>query len=231
MDTRPVAVITGANRGIGREVARCLLATGAHVLVCARDEEAARSAARALGGAATPRQLDVTDEASVRSLAAFADAELGRVDVLVNNAGVSLDPWVPVLDVDPDVARATFEVNVQGPLRMCRTLVPLMLRNGYGRVVNVSSQLGSFARMSGRTFAYRASKAALNVLTRTLASELAGTNVLVNSACPGWARTGIGGVDAPRSAASGAHVIVELATLPDDGPTGGFFEEAGVVPW
>jgi NAD(P)-dependent dehydrogenase (short-subunit alcohol dehydrogenase family) len=233
-EPRRVAVVTGASRGIGREIARGLLERGLEVVVCARRGVDAQSAARQLaidtGGLTRPHALDVTDAKSVAELARSL-LDRGRCDVLVNNAGVALDPWRSVLEVTPEVVRATFEVNLMGALAVSQALVPLMRKNGYGRVVNMSSQLGSLERMNGRTFAYRASKAALNVLTKTLQGELAGENVLVNSACPGWVRTGLGGEEAPRSPAEGAAIALQLATLPDGGPRGGFFEDAGRVPW
>jgi NAD(P)-dependent dehydrogenase (short-subunit alcohol dehydrogenase family) len=234
LDERRVAVVTGASRGIGFETARKLASEGLHVVVTARDPDAASEAARRLGGEGrriSAQALDVTEAESVTALGRYLQSELGRVDVLVNNAGIALDKWVPTLTVEVDVLRATVETNVYGALRCCQTLVPLMRQRNYGRIVNLSSQLASLERMSAFTFAYRASKVALNALTRTLAGELKDSNILVNSVCPGWVRTQLGGDDAPRSAAEAALGVVWLATLADDGPRGGFFQDREPLPW
>jgi NAD(P)-dependent dehydrogenase (short-subunit alcohol dehydrogenase family) len=230
---RRVAVVTGGARGIGLETARQLVAGGLRVVLTARERERAETAARSLGDATTAigRSLDVTDSHSVDSLARFVGAELGRVDVLVNNAGVALDKWVPALSLDVQRLRATLETNFVGAFACSQALVPLMKQRNYGRIVNMSSQLGSLARMGGFTLAYRASKVALNALTRALAAELEEWNILVNSVCPGWVRTGLGGDDAPRTAAEAATGVVWLATLADDGPRGGFFQDGAPLPW
>lgn len=217
-----VAVVTGANRGLGLGIARGLTEQGLRVVVTARDEEAARIAARDLG--ADAHQLDVTDQASVDRLYAWLDREHKRLDVLVNNAGILLDDDRDVTQADLELVRRTVETNVYGAWRMALGAVSLMRRHGYGRIVNVSSGMGGLTEMSnGRTPAYRLSKAALNTLTRMLATELEGTGILVNSACPGYVRTDMTGPRAPRSVEEGADTPVWLATLPDDGPTGGFF--------
>lgn len=157
---------------------------------------------------------------------------VGRVDVLVNNAGVYLDRGVAALDVDLEAVRRTMEVNGYGPLRLCQTLVPMMCRRGYGRVVNVSSGSGSFAEMgTGGTLAYGASKTWLNAMTRKVALEAEDDGVLVNAACPGWVRTRMGGTEAPKSPEEGADTIVWLATLPESGPTGGFYRDRERIPW
>src|SRR4051812_28188162 len=166
---RRVAVVTGGARGIGLETARQLVAGGVRVVVTARDRARAEAAARSLGDATTAigRPLDVTDGTSVEGLARFVAGELGRVDVLVNNAGVALDKWVPALSLDVQQLRTTLETNFVGAFACAQALVPVMKQRNYGRIVNLSSQLGSLARMGAFTLAYRASKAALNALTRT----------------------------------------------------------------
>lgn len=234
MDTvTPISVVTGANRGIGLETARQLAALGHTVLVCARRAEDADAAARAmadLAGTALPRRLDVTDPESVDRLARSVEAEFGRLDVLVNNAAINYDTDSRAVDVDLDEVRRTLETNLFGAWRMVEALLPLLRRSTRARVVNVSSESGSLAEMSGGTPAYGISKAALNALTRKLADELRGSGILVNSVCPGWIATDMGG---PGGApvATGAAGVVWAATLPDSGPTGGFFRDGRPLPW
>lgn len=235
MDKR-IAVVTGTNRGIGFEISRQLAKHEVHVLMTARNEEKGAVACLALqeeeGLDVRFHQLDVTDRQSIARLAAFVDKEYGRLDILVNNAGVMLDPkGSKALASDVKTYRDTMEVNVYGPLMLCQALVPLMRKRGYGRIVNMASGLGQLADMGTGTPAYRVSKTALNVLTRMLAQELQGTNILVNSVCPGWVRTDMGGPDAPRTVAEGADTAVWLALLPDGGPTGGFFRDRQPIPW
>lgn len=234
-----IAVVTGANRGLGLETCRQLARLGLTVLLTSRDPakgEAAAAALRADGLAVRVQPLDVTDADSVRRLAQYLHAEFGRVDVLVNNAGVFLDPLdapdpaaASVLRAELDTVRRSMETNVYGPLRLCQALVPLM--QGRGRIVNVSSGMGQLSDMNGCCPGYRFSKVALNALTRSLADELRGTGIKVNSVCPGWVRTDMGGRDATRPVEEGADSIVWLATLPDDGPSGGFFRDRKPIPW
>ena len=236
MAERRIAVVTGANRGIGLEIARQLARVpGVRVVLTARDAARAKAAADGLrreGLDADPRALDVTSEASVRALAQAIERDYGRCDILVNNAGVMLDPrGSRVLDSRVETYRATLETNLIGPLRLILALAPLMKRHGYGRIVNVSSGQGQLADMGSGTPAYRVSKTALNALTRTLDSDLGGSGILVNAMCPGWVRTDMGGPSAPRSVAQGADTAVWLATLPDGGPSGGFFRDRKPIPW
>jgi NAD(P)-dependent dehydrogenase (short-subunit alcohol dehydrogenase family) len=240
-----VAVVTGANRGLGLETCRQLAARGLTVVLTSRDADKGEQAAERLrseGLSVRAHNLDVTQPEQVSELARFVEHEHGRVDVLVNNAGVALDPSdegpsdggtnaASVLKARLSVLRATMETNVYGPLLLCQALVPLMRSNGYGRIVNVSSGMGQLSEMNGRWPAYRFSKVSLNALTRILADELAGTNILVNSVCPGWVRTDMGGPGATRSVQQGADTIVWLATLPDGSPSGGFFRDRKPIPW
>jgi NAD(P)-dependent dehydrogenase (short-subunit alcohol dehydrogenase family) len=230
-----VAVVTGASRGLGREIARQLARRGIRVVMTARAAgagEAARAALAAEGLSVAFRQLDVTNVEQARTLARWVEEEHGRLDVLVNNAGVLLDPkGARVATGDVEVARQTLETNVLGPLIVTQALLPLMRRGGYGRVVNVSSNLGQLETMGAGTPAYRISKAALNALTRTLAAELEGTGIKVNAMCPGWVRTDMGGPSATRSVEEGADTAVWLAMLPEDGPTGGFFRDRQRIAW
>jgi len=234
MSAKRIAVVTGANRGIGFEICRALARLGARVILTSRDEEKARDACRRLQAErleAEPRRLDTADAGSIRDFGAHARDTLARVDILVNNAGIFIDGEKPALQADFDAVRRTMETNVYGPWQLCREIVPLMLRHGYGRIVNLSSGMGQLSDMNGGYAGYRLSKAGINVMTRALADELKGTNVLINSVCPGWVRTDMGGKEAPRPVEQGADTPVWLATLPDGGPSGGFFRDRQPIPW
>ena len=234
MSENRTALVTGGARGIGVEICRQLAERGLRVLVAARQREAAEEACRTLGLGTLPLALDVSSAKSVTQAVREAE-ELtgGGVDVLVNNAGVSLDGEVRPPYVDEEVLRATLDVNLVGAWRVAEAVVPGMVRAGYGRVVNLTSSYGSLALMdSGRHPAYRVSKTALNAFTRMLAGELSGTGVLVNAADPGWTRSGMGGQSVPRGPEEGADTPVWLATLPDgDETTGGLFAGRRPLPW
>lgn len=227
-----MAIVTGANRGIGFEVCRQLARQGYIVVLSARDEQKGIDAAdRILRERITvvPYQLDVTDLASIDRARQRVTDEIGRLDVLINNARIHYDDWQRVLDADMTQVREAFETNTLGAWHMARAFLPLLRASKHGRIVNVSSGAGSLASMGARTPAYAMSKVALNALTRMLAAELAANKILVNSVCPGWVspdRSG-GGRPVDRGAAS----IVWAATLPDDGPTGGFFRDGRAIPW
>jgi len=242
LSTRRVALVTGANRGIGFEISRQLAQKGITVVMGGREAQK--------GGAACDRlsrqdlnvhyqTLDVTKEASIRSaVAAIKDAQ-GRLDILVNNAGVYLDSGAAALDVSMETVRRSLQTHALGPLLLCQLCIPIMRRGGYGRIVNMASALGSLAAMSDRESdsfglkspAYRLSKAALNLVTLLVAKEVSGENILVNSCCPGWVRTDVGGPEAPLSPEQGADTPVWLANLEDGGPSGGFFRERTRIPW
>lgn len=229
-----VAVVTGANRGIGFAIARQLSLRGMHVVLTARDAQRGQAALADLLVEGLPvsfHPLDVTSDASTAQLAAHLRTTWGRLDVLINNAGVALDPWVSALNVEMSAFVSTFETNVFGVMRVSQALIPLMKEHGYGRVVNLSSNLGSLEKMGGLTVAYRSSKAALNAITRVLAAELKHDDILVNAMCPGWVKTGLGGEDAPRTPDEAADTAIWLATLPAGGPTGGFFQDRKPLPW
>ena len=229
-----VALVTGAYRGIGLEVTRRLALRGFAAVLTARDAAKAEAAAAPLkreGLEVDPTQLDVTDARSVEAARLFVEERFGRLDVLVNNAAILYDSWQRAEAADLDTVREAFETNTLGPWRVCQAFVPLLRRGGHGRVVNVSSESGSLASMGAGTPAYSVSKAALNALTRMLAAELGGAGVLVNSVCPGWVATEMGGPDAPRTPREGAAGIVWAATLPDSGPTGGFFRDGEPLAW
>jgi NAD(P)-dependent dehydrogenase (short-subunit alcohol dehydrogenase family) len=227
-----VALVTGANRGLGLEIATQLARLQYLVVLTARDPGAAMAAAQPLeaaGLSVLPRQLDVTDEDSVARLAAGVTSELGRLDALVNNAGIGYDFGRPAAGADLALVADHLETNLLGSWRVSNAFIELMRRGGYGRIVFLSSGMGSLAEMGGGSPGYRVSKAGINALMRMLAAETAGTNILVNAACPGWVRTDMGGPDAARSVAEGADTAVWLATLPDDGPTGGFFRDRAPI--
>jgi NAD(P)-dependent dehydrogenase (short-subunit alcohol dehydrogenase family) len=179
--------------------------------------------------------LDVTDASSIEQLAQFVREQFGHLEILVNNAGILIDPLDPaassIFQAKIDTLRRTYETNVYGPWQLCQALIPLMQVRSYGRVVNVSSGMGQLAEMNGGYAGYRLSKTALNVLTRIFADELKGTNILVNSVCPGWVRTDMGGPNATRSIAEGVDTIVWLATLPEGAPTGQFFRDRQPIAW
>jgi NAD(P)-dependent dehydrogenase (short-subunit alcohol dehydrogenase family) len=230
-----VALVTGANRGIGFEICRQLARHKMTVVLAARSKASGMAAARELqaeGLAVEFRLLDVTSGRSVAALVPFLEKYFSRLDVLVNNAGVLLDPrGSSFLDSKLKTYSDTLDTNFYGPLRLAQALIPLMQRNGYGRIVNLSSGLGQLAEMGTGTPAYRVSKTALNALTRIVAAEVKASGILVNSMCPGWVRTGMGGPNAPRSVAQGADTAVWLATLPKNGPSGGFFRDRKPISW
>ena len=229
--TGRVALVTGANRGIGRAIAAGLAAQGIVVAVGARSASAADAVAAELGAPSFGVRLDVTDGASVVAAVAAVVERTGRIDIVVNNAGGHYDSGVAVSAVsDADVIDA-MEINLVGPWRVCRAALPHMRQQGRGRIVNVSSRSGTFASTWADAPAYGVSKAALNMMTFQLAKELDGTGILVNACCPGWVRTDMGGLGADKSPEEGADTPIWLATLPDDGPTGGMFGERSRIDW
>ncbi|MCH9807027.1 MAG: SDR family oxidoreductase [Alphaproteobacteria bacterium] len=238
-DTRS-ALVTGATRGIGLEIARQLARQGVLTALGARDEQKGEAAVAELAGEgleAVAVQLDVAEDASVKSAVEKARHLFGRIDILVNNAGILLDRDPSgvasrAADVSIETVLQTFNVNTVGALRMMQAVLPDMQAEGYGRVVNLSSGMGQLSDMGAEFTAYRMSKAALNALTRTAAADLVDTeNVKINSVCPGWVQTDMGGPNAHRSVSEGADTAVWLATLDDDGPTGGFFRDRKPIAW
>lgn len=226
-----MAVVTGANRGIGLEVSRQLARRGFAVVLGSRDPRKGEAAAARLGDPnVTPCQLDVAREESVGAAARWIGERFGRCDVLVNNAAILYDTGARAESADLAVIHEAMETNLFGAWRTTQHLLPLMRSSGGGRIVNVSSEGGSLARMGAGTPAYNVSKAALNALTRTLAAELHSERILVNAICPGWTATDMGG-GAGRPVADGAASVVWGATLPEDGPTGGFFRDGKELRW
>jgi NAD(P)-dependent dehydrogenase (short-subunit alcohol dehydrogenase family) len=229
-----VALVTGANRGIGREVARQLAERGYEVLLSARDGEKAAAAAAELaestGAKVTPLTLDVADPDSIAAAVERVRADPGRLDVLVNNAGIGSDFGVAGVDPDFDKIQRALDTNFYGAYRLTVALLDLLRASEHPRIVNVSSGMGGVAEMGGWTPGYRVSKAALNAVTRILSAELTGEGFLVNSACPGFVDTDMGGpMGAKKPVEDGAAGVVWLATLGDDGPTGGFFRDGKAI--
>jgi NAD(P)-dependent dehydrogenase (short-subunit alcohol dehydrogenase family) len=234
-----VALVTGSNRGIGFEIAKQLALKKIQVVLTYRSstngEAALRNITRDGAKKVVVRQLDVSNQVSVDNLSNEVEKTFGRLDILVNNAAILIDrDDLVASNADLEVVKATLETNLIGAWRMCKAFIPLMKKNGYGRIVNVSSGSGQFEYMAtsgGYWPAYSVSKASLNALTVMLASELRGTNILVNAVCPGWVRTEMGGSNAPRSVEEGAATPVWLATLPDGGPTGQNYYDKKQISW
>lgn len=232
------AVVTGANRGLGREVVRQLAAEGFRVILTSRTQGSGAEAAGAItsGEADLPgeilyHQLDVTDGQSIEAFLEYVATQVGTIDVLVNNAGIHYDTFQSTLTADFTIVEEAWRVNTLGPWRLSKALYPYLVKGGGGRIVNVSSASGSFVESWPGTPAYAVTKTALNMLTLKLSSDLADDKILVNAVCPGWVRTRMGGADATRSVEEGARSIVWAALLPDDGPTGGFFRDGESLPW
>jgi len=234
MAEQRIALVTGGNRGIGLELCRQLAQQRIRVLLGSRDHAKGIAAAAELnanGLPVEPRQLDVANVQSIRECMNWVRRDIGRLDILVNNAGIMVEDD----DADPleevEIVRDTMQTNVYCPLLLSRIAVPIMKTRRYGRIVNLSSGMGSLSEMGAGYIAYRMSKAGINVVTRVLAAETEGMGILVNSVDPGWARTAMGGRGATRSVERGAETPLWLATLPDDGPTGGFFRDRRAIAW
>jgi len=228
-----IALVTGANRGIGFEVCRQLASEGFVVVLTARSDVNARTAAGKLAkaGRVEPLSLDVADPSSIKKAAAEVASRYEYLDVLVNNAGINYDTWENVENADIDgTVMETITTNLLGPWRVCQAFLPLLRKSRSARIVNVSSESGSLADMGAGPPAYQVTKAGLNALTRTLAGELHGTGILVNAVCPGWVATDMGG-SGGGPVSKGAASVVWAATLPDDGPSGGFFRDGNPLPW
>ena len=245
MSEQKVALISGANKGIGFETARQLGKLGYAVLLGSRDALKGEVAARQLRGEgidARVVKLDVTRQGDVDAAVKLVDKDFGKLDVLVNNAGVMHEKgWTTntTSETKLENLRATFEANLFAVVALTMALLPALKKAPAARIVNVSSILGSVSLQATpgsptyttKLFAYNASKAALNMFTIHLAHELRKTRIKVNSAHPGWVKTDLGGTGAPMSPVDGAKTEVQLATLPDDGPTGGFFHEGQAIAW
>ena len=242
MDHLKIAVVTGANRGIGLAICRQLgRAENIRVIMTSRDEQKGLLVCEQLrdeGLHARYHQLDVNDHKSIRTLAQDVEHEFGRCDILINNAGIFPDTRVrpgdsypSVFQTNADTVAKAMATNVYGPLLLCQAFVPLMRKNKFGRIINLSSGLGQLEDMGAGYPAYRISKAAINALTRIVAAEVQEENILVNSMCPGWVKTDMGGPNATREVEEGADTAVWLALLPDGGPSGKFFRDRQEIPW
>jgi NAD(P)-dependent dehydrogenase (short-subunit alcohol dehydrogenase family) len=230
----PVAVVSGANKGLGFEISKLLAKAGMTVVMTSRDVEKGKKACQKLQDdklRALFYPMDVTVATSIKRAADYVERELGRCDVLINNAGIFIDKNAGALDVSGDTIMKTFETNTLGHLMASQAFIPVMKKHHYGRIVNMSSGLGSLHEMEGGFTAYRISKAALNAVTRIIAAEVKGESILVNSMCPGWCRTDMGGPEADRSPEQGADTALFLATLPEHGPTGKYFRDRKEIPW
>ncbi|HEX2915197.1 MAG TPA: SDR family oxidoreductase [Chloroflexia bacterium] len=228
-----VALVTGGNRGIGFEVCSQLAQRGFTVMLGSRNLEKGQQAAAQLSREnlqVEAVQLDVSSQENVEQAAQTIEQRYQRPDVLVNNAAILYDTWQRAANADLQVVHEALETNLCGAWRMCQAFLPLMRRNHYGRIVNVSSEAGSLAGMGSGEPAYRVSKVGLNALTRMLADEVRGSGILVNAICPGWVATEMGGAGG-RPVREGAAGIVWAATLPDNGPNGGFFRDEKPLPW
>ncbi len=236
-----IAVVTGANRGIGLEICRQLAQKGILTVLTSRDEKKGLAICEKLVRQELPvrfHQLDVDHAASIEALKRFMEKEFGRCDILVNNAGIfpdassaGSDTFPSALNTSPETIKKGIVTNVIGPLLLCQAFVPMMKKNNYGRIVNMSSGMGQLSDMNGGYPAYRISKTALNAITRILSDELMDYNILVNSMCPGWVKTDMGGPGATRSVEEGADTAVWLSALPNNGPRGKFFRDRKEIPW
>jgi NAD(P)-dependent dehydrogenase (short-subunit alcohol dehydrogenase family) len=234
MPEQRIALVTGGNRGIGLEICRQLSTQRIRVILGSRDLAkgvAAAAELNASGLPAEPRQLDVANVQSIRECMNWIRREVGRLDVLINNAGIMVEDDDADALEELEIVRDTMQTNVYGPLLLSRLAVPIMKTRRYGRIVNLSSGMGSLSEMGAGYIAYRMSKAGINVVTRVLAAETEGMGILVNSVDPGWVRTAMGGRGATRSVEKGAETPLWLATLPDDGPSGGFFRDRRAIAW
>lgn len=239
--TTGIALITGANKGIGLEIARQLGTQGITVLIGARDEKRGSVAAEKLQAEnidAHAVQLDVTNQQSIDAAAKHIESEFGKLDILVNNAGIAIDN-APPSQLDMEILRRTYDTNFFGVFAVTKAMLPLLHKSQAGRIVNISSGLGSLTQNSDPNYeyaqikylAYNSSKTALNAMTVQFAHELKDTRIKVNSADPGYVATDINNNNGPRTVQQGASTPVRLATLPADGPTGSYFDDNGVVPW
>src|SRR3989338_6776006 len=232
--TDKIALVSGAAKGLGFEISKQLARLGVTVVMTDRDETNGQKAAETLKNKNLDTvffPMDVTDPESIRHAREFVEKEFGRLDTLINNAGIYIDGKISGLEIDAETVLKTFKTNTLGHLLVSQTFIPLMKKNRYGRIVNMASGLGTLDEMGKGYPSYRISKTALNAVTRILAAETKGTGILINSMCPGLCRTDMGGPFADRSPEKGAETAVYLATLPDNGPTGSYFHDKKQIRW
>lgn len=230
---KKIALVTGANRGIGYAVAEGLLQKGVRVIFTSRKENSGKAALKGLSqyDEVVYQQLDVTDVDSIKAVSNFLDQSFGKLDILINNAGINYDTYQNVVNADLENVRETIETNLMGPWQTTQILLPLLQKSNAGRIVNVSSESGSLASQTGGTPGYSISKLALNGMTLQMANQLKSSNILVNAVCPGWVRTDMGGSGATRSPEQGADTIIWAALLEDNGPTGKFFRDRKAIAY
>lgn len=231
--TKTIALVTGANRGLGLETARQLAQRGMTVVLTSRSESG-RQATKNLVGEGLDvvfHQLDVSDGQSIAEVVEYISTTFGWLDVLINNAGIHYDTFQTTMTADFSIVEEAIRVNTLGPWRLSKAFHALLQKSEAGRIVNVSSSSGSFADSWPGTPAYSLSKAALNMLTLKMSADLQQDGILVNAVCPGWVQTRMGGPEAPRDVSEGAASIIWPALLPNDGPTGGFFRDGEEISW
>lgn len=231
---KKIAVVTGANKGIGFEICKQLASNNIDVILTARNDENGKKAEAELisqGLNVKYHQLDVIDENSIKKLANFIEKNYGKLDILINNAGIFKDYEGGVLSGDINNIKETLDTNFYGALLVSRYLVPLMQKQNYGRVVNISSGMGQLSDMGGGSIGYRISKVSLNAMTKILANEVKNNNILVNTMCPGWVKTDMGGANAHRTVEQGADTAVWLSISDDNKQTGKFFRDRKEIPW
>ena len=236
-----IALVTGANKGLGFEICKQLLEKNLYVILTSRDFIKGEKAYKKLStyhDSLEFQELDVTNDKQISTLFNYIKTTHGHCDVLINNAGIfpdqksnDYDTKSSIQDAIIDDIKAGMQTNAYAALKLCQAVVPLMKSNNYGRIVNMSSGMGQLSFMSGGYPGYKISKTALNAITRIFADELMSMNILVNSLCPGWVKTDMGGSEATRELPEGADTAIWLATLPDNGPTGGFFRDRHEIPW
>ncbi len=240
--SKKIALVTGANRGLGLEISRQLATKEITVVMGCRNQDQGAAAVKLLkeeGHDVHLAILDVTNLLHIEETKNYIEENFGRLDILVNNAGIMIDGRTLASELELHELAQTLGTNLYGPLFLSKTFLPMMIAQDYGRIVNMSSILGSMTEMSNlnsqyemvRSPAYRISKTSLNSLTTNLAMELRGRNVLINSCCPGWTKTDMGGPNAVKEIKDGADTPVWLATLPDGGSSGQFFRDRKVIPW
>lgn len=233
---KKLAIVTGANRGMGRAISEKLAANNFHVVMVGRRDQELKKETHQLADQKYSVETyiaDLENEAEIKKLVHYISDKFGYLDVLVNNAGIYVDESkeAPNFSFKDEVMLKTLGINTLAPYRLMKGLLPLMVSNGYGRVVNVSSGLGSFSGAAAHCLAYSVSKAALNMLTKLFASEVDGKKVKVNAICPGWVKTDMGGQNAPRTIEEGISGMYWAATLDEDGPNGGFFRDGKAIEW